>query len=181
MNNVFFIIIVSVYALIEGYTAIRLAQKKKASYCRHTITGTVLLLSYILADYLFKLSVPKYTLILVMLALLIHTVFGFMFDCYLKSKLFDRYLHAFGAFSFALFLYAIIEAIWNPITVPTVYSSLFVATLGISSGVIFEIIEFIEDSLSKTRNQKGLTDTDWDLIADMTGSAIAGIFAFFKL
>ena len=48
-------------------------------------------------------------------------------------------------------------------------------------GVVFEIIEFTHDSLLKTKKQKGLIDTDFDLISDVIGAIIAGVFAFYVL
>ena len=91
------------------------------------------------------------------------------------SKYYDRLLHAFGSFSFSLFFYSILDKI----TIPTIYSkfyiSIFVTTIGISLGCIFEIYEFILDSTTNSNNQHGLTDTNYDLISDVIGSIAAGI------
>ncbi|MBE6033778.1 MAG: hypothetical protein E7222_03650 [Clostridiales bacterium] len=61
-----------------------------------------------------------------------------------------------------------------------VYTFLLVTTLGITIGVLFEIAEFIHDSFSKKMKcQHGLADTDFDLIFNVFGSAIAGLLSIF--
>ena len=116
-----------------------------------------------------------------MIAIFGHTYFGNLLNFYNSSKHFDRYLHAFGSFSFALFVYSIIEKSINPVISSKLYSAIFVVALGISMAVVFEIIEFTHDSLLKTKKQKGLKDTDFDLISDVIGAIIAGVFAFYVL
>ncbi|MFT9057152.1 MAG: hypothetical protein ABF449_11180, partial [Ethanoligenens sp.] len=58
-----------------------------------------------------------------------------------------------------------------------IYKAGFVATIGISLGCLFEIYEFILDSISHSNHQHGLTDTNFDLISDVIGAVIAGIVA----
>jgi uncharacterized membrane protein YjdF len=65
-----------------------------------------------------------------------------------------------------------------------IFRALFIVFLGISIGAIFEIIEFIIDTHKKEESQrakmqKGLKDTDFDLICDIIGSALGSIFAYF--
>jgi len=62
-----------------------------------------------------------------------------------------------------------------PTIYPKFYVSIFVATIGISLGCIFEIYEFILYSTINSNNQHGLKDTNFDLISDVIGSVIAGI------
>jgi hypothetical protein len=71
-----------------------------------------------------------------------------------------------------------------PVDYSKVYVSIFIATIGISLGCILEIFEFISDSNSKPneqRNQHGPVDTDFDLISNVIGSAIAGVASYFLI
>jgi hypothetical protein len=70
----------------------------------------------------------------------------------------------------------------SKVTVPggsVVFRAVFVAALGIAAGALFEIFEFVHDLKNKTDLQRGLTDTDFDLIFDVIGSAAASILASF--
>jgi hypothetical protein len=87
----------------------------------------------------------------------------------------------FGSFSFALFVYRLIQLFLNPVISPKLYSALFVFTLGVVLGAISDILEFLYDALFKSKKQKGLIDTDFDLIVDLTGAAAAGIGAYYYL
>jgi len=130
---------------------------------------------------LFKLSIPQYILILVIITIFGHSFIGNYFNLYNRSQHFDRYLHVFGSFANAIFIYSIIAKIINPTVSSKLYGAIFVVTLGISAGVFFEIMEFAQDSKSKTNHQKGLKDTDLDLICNVIGSCIAGVFAYYFL
>ena len=71
-----------------------------------------------------------------------------------------------------------------PVNYSKVYICIFIATIGISLGCIFEILEFILDSNSKPneqRNQHGPIDTDFDLISNVIGSVIAGVASIFLI
>jgi len=122
-----------------------------------------------------------YILILIIITLFGHSFIGNYLNLYNKSQHFDRYLHLFGSFSNALFIFSIITNIINPTVSSKLYSALFVISLGISSGVFFEILEFSQDSTANTNHQKGLKDTNLDLIYNIIGSLIAGVFAYFLL
>ena len=178
MKQIIFIILFIVFTIFEVYITIQFKKKKLSNYLNETIISYLGFCLYLLIEFLCKFSVSEYILILVMLTIFGHTFIGDFLNYYNKSKRFDRYLHAYGSFSFALFAYFVIEKTIKPVINSNLFSALFVVTLGISLGVIFEIIEFSHDTALKTQTQRGLKDTDFDLIADVIGSAIAGIFAF---
>jgi uncharacterized membrane protein YjdF len=62
---------------------------------------------------------------------------------------------------------------------PKLYAAIFVFSVGITIGAIFEIIEFTFDKAKHTKMQKGLKDTDLDLIFDVIGSVAAAIISYF--
>ena len=103
------------------------------------------------------------------------TIIGNYLKVYNTSKYYDRFLHALGSFSFSLFYYSILTKTTTLTIEPKFYISIFVASIGISLGCIYEIYEFISDSIIKSNNQHGLKDTNFDLISDVIGSIIAGI------
>ncbi len=173
-----FITIFIIFTIIEFYSVIQFARKKIPALIKETILSYILFCVYLVIEYFLKIQVSDYILILVMISMLGHTFIGNCLNFYNSSKHYDRYLHIFGSFSFAIFSYSVIVSITHPNINSKIYSALFVVTLGISIGAIFEIIEFISDSLTKKNNQRGLKDTNFDLIADIIGSFIAGIFAY---
>jgi hypothetical protein len=63
--------------------------------------------------------------------------------------------------------------------IPPALAGILIASLGITLGVFVEIIEFTMDSRKhiEIKLQKGLKDTNFDLISDVIGSALAGVFA----
>lgn len=114
-----------------------------------------------------------------MITLFGHSFIGNYLNVYNKSKYYDRYLHGFGAFSFSLFAYSIIDkTVFHPV-IPRLYGSIFMISLGIALGCLLEILEFSNDVRLKTKNQKGLKDTDFDLIGNVIGSIVCGVYAFF--
>ncbi|NSB40695.1 putative membrane protein YjdF [Clostridium saccharoperbutylacetonicum] len=114
---------------------------------------------------------------LVLISIIGNNFIGDYMDLYNSTKHYDRFLHALGSFSFALFFYSILDKLVLHITSPKYYVSIFVATIGISLGCIYEIYEFILDSTLNYNNQHGLKDTNFDLLSDVIGSIIAAITA----
>ena len=105
-----------------------------------------------------------------------HALVGECLGYYYKSKIYDRFLHLVGSFSFALLGFLLLDRIVTPFDGGRLYASLFVITLGISLSTLLEIAEFVHDSVSnKTKSQHGLTDTDFDLIFNVLGAIVAGL------
>lgn len=170
-----FIINITLISLVEIYLMIRYLMKKVPGKLFENIFLYAIVLTFLIYEYL-KLSIPNFIIVCSLLTVIGHTFLGSYLKWYYTSKIYDRYLHLLGAFSFSLLAFSIIHAI-NPLTNYSVlYSSLFVMTLGITIGVFFEIIEFTHDSFSnKIPCQHGLKDTDFDLIFNIIGSIIAGL------
>lgn len=130
-----------------------------------------------------RFPIRGFILIFFVLTLLGHTLIGELYGAYHKNKYYDRFLHGFGSFSFALLAYSVTENILGPVQSPKAYIPVFVAAVGISVGVIFELVEFMMDSLQKkaksSKHQHGLADTDFDLISDLIGSVLAGIVSVY--
>ena len=173
--NELLVIITIIFSIVILFTSIAVFKKKKYNFLIENIVTYIFYLIFLIVQYKFKFHVMDFIVLLVLVTIIGNNLIGNCLNVYNISKYYDRLLHAFGSFSFSLFFYSILDKI----TVPTIYSkfyiSIFVATIGISLGCIFEIYEFILDSNTNSNNQHGLTDTNFDLISDVIGSIIAGI------
>lgn len=179
MSSLLFIIIFVVFSIAEIFIVIQLAKQQNRMYLQAVLSLFLLTFLYILSELIFNIGVPKLVLILVMLSIFVQTYFGYFKDLFMRSKTFDRYLHAFGSFSFALFFYSLIERLINPLVTPKIFMSIFVFTVGMTVGSLFEIIEFVLDKIKKTKMQKNLKDTDFDMVFDIIGSLLAAVASYF--
>jgi VanZ family protein len=115
-----------------------------------------------------------------MLAILFTCFFGYYLEYYLRSKTFDRYLHTFGSFSFAQLSFCILDDFIDTNS-SKIFRSAFIFLLGNTIGIIYELIEAKLDTTADIKNQKGLKDTNMDLLFDMVGSLLASVVAYFWL
>jgi len=156
-------------------------KKKGERVAQKAAAGSLALYTLVLAAaLLFRLDVPYYVLWLGMAAVWLNSFAGYYLDRYNTSARFDRYLHAFGSFSFALLLYCLVRSVAQE-GGDRFFRAAFVWALGGFAGGAFEVFEFMKDRREGTRAQRGLKDTDTDLAADLIGSFAAGVFAFFLL
>jgi hypothetical protein len=138
----------------------------------------LLFTAFLLIAHFARLKLPDIVMILAMLSLFVHTFFGFYLRRYGQSKKFDRYCHAFGCFAYSLVAYFTLTSLLSE-AIPTALAGIIIGSLGVTLGVFVEIIEFAMDSRKNIdiKLQKGLRDTNFDLISDIIGSALAGVFA----
>lgn len=169
MSILFFIVIL--------FTCIGELMKKKYPFFFGNIIICILYFIFLIAQYRYKFYVNLIIISLVLITFIGHSLIGQYLNVYKSSKYYDRFLHAFGSLSFSLFFYSIINNITLHPTKSKFYVSIFVATIGISLGCIFEVCEFILDSTTNSKNQHGLKDTNFDMISDIIGATIAGIVA----
>ncbi len=174
----FFFALLALFSLAEVFIAVRYSKAKKSSSLKHAVAPAVLFLFYLLVLCIIRIRVPYFVLTLAMLTVFLHTFVGLYLDLYHRSKTFDRYLHGFGSFSFALLLYLTLSKVTSP-GGSVLFRSVFVAVMGIAAGAVFEALEFLHDSRNKMKMQRGLKDTDFDLIFDVIGSVAAAILAAF--
>ena len=169
------IIFYSIFSLIEIFCIIKFTKRNKVM-AKESIASYISTSAFLLILYIYKINVPKYMIILFLLTITINTFFGRYLNLYNKSKKFDRYLHAFGSFSFTILAYTILIDIFNEDIESKLFSSIIIFSIGMTLGTIFEISEFLSDKLKKTRHQHGLTDTDTDMIYNLIGSVIAAVY-----
>lgn len=175
-----FWIIYAIFLLTQGFIAYRFIRMNNMLYLKSVLVSNALFALYVIAEAIFQINVPHLLRILVICILFVQNYFGYFKDRFTYSKVFDRHLHIWGTIGFTLFLYSILILLVEPFIYPKVLEAVFVFTLGISIGTLFEIFEFSGDQSmhEPVKMQKGLKDTNVDLICDVFGSLIAAIAAY---
>lgn len=177
--DIVFWIVYAVFLLVEAFIAYRYISTGNKLYLKSVLTTNIVFALYIAVDEIFGIGVPYLVRILAIVAMFIHTFFGYFKDRYTRSKVFDRYLHAYGCFAYALLLYSFFARLLRAQVTPKLFGAIMVMFTGIALGAVFETIEFFIDKKMSVKTQRGLKDTDVDLICDVIGSAAAGVAAYF--
>lgn len=130
-------------------------------------------------EYIMNIEIPLYIRSAAVLSILGDGFFGFYLNLYVTSPIFDRIQHIFGCYAMALFFYSLILHFIQIPVQPRLVRFILVVGIGFSIGALYEIIEYMADTLLKPQisNQPSLQDTDLDLISDLVGALIAGIHA----
>ena len=163
---------------VEGYVIFRFFKMREWALMKAVIPPFLLYAAFFLAAHFFRLKIPEAVMIFTMLSVFSHTFLGFFLRLYGKTKTFDRFGHALSSFAFSQAAYFTLTSLFSE-AIPKLLAAIIIGALGITLGVFVEIIEFVLDSRKKKelKLQKGLKDTNFDLIADVIGSAAAGAFA----
>lgn len=178
-------LIALLFSVAMIWTGILAIKKKRYPLFVKTMVIYVLSVFFLLVQPAVGLRIQVFVLALALLAIAGHIVVGNFFNYYHRSRHFDRYWHALGSLAFSLLGYSVLkQAVSHSVfrvVVPKPYTAVVVPAIGISLGCLFEIYEFILDSVGrpKTKHQHGLTDTNFDLIANVIGAVIAGIVSVF--
>lgn len=133
-----------------------------------------------IASHFYNLTVPDAAYILVIISLFLDSYFGYYRNLYCKSRKYDRVQHGIGSFSFAIFFYFFLSNIFK-YGGSRSFRAFYILILGVFYGTIYEIIEFISDlkNQNKEKMQRGLRDTDFDMVSDVIGSLSAAVFSYF--
>jgi len=174
-----FFVIMAVYCIVNIWILLKFIRQGKRMQAQSTAVSFGLFWLVFLSDLIFHLNLPALDFILLMAALILHSFFGVYLDLFHRSKTFDRLVHGFGAFSYAILVYDILS---NFIQYggSVLFRSLYAMLLGISIGAVYEIYEFAADAKRTDKMQHGLRDTDFDLIFDVAGALGAAVFIYFR-
>ncbi|SDM79037.1 hypothetical protein [Acetanaerobacterium elongatum] len=177
----FVLLLVMVYTLLELLSIVLLARKRRLKYTAESVLVYAAFAIFLFFEYTGVFHTREFILIFVIATVVLHTLVGEALDIYHKSKVFDFWLHLLGVFSFAMFIYSIINNVLKPAALPGLYIAIYITALGTALGALFEIYEFVGDITSKSPlpSQHGLRDTDTDLIANTIGAILAGITSLF--
>ncbi len=174
------IVIFIVFSLIHLYAYYNLNKKNRNLEKKSALISFVFILVVLIAVRSAVIIITDFVFIITMISLTAHNYLGYVVDLYKSSRTFDRYLHVFGSFSFALFFFSIISSLLIT-SESRFYNSMFVFTLGMTLGVINEIVEFSIDQKKGTNTQKGHKDTNIDLICNAIGSFVAACISYIFL
>lgn len=152
----------------------------KSPYAKSTLSIYVFYTLVFLAIGFSRTAVPPEILLFTMLTVFGACVFGHYLKYFTHSRVFDRYLHTFGTFSFASLAYCVLYRFLET-GGSALFRALFVFSTGNTLGVLFELVEMCHDEKNAAKDQKGLKDTDMDLFFNLIGSAAAGVYACFRL
>lgn len=154
-----------------------LAGQENKEFMRGAAWGAVLLLAYTLWEIKCRLYMSNYVRALVAITVVADSYVGGYLGYYMTSQVFDKGLHLFGTYSFAMFCYILLAQLVIRQPVNRLFTCLFIICLGISLGVVYELLEFAVDMINKPvlPGQASLIDTDLDLAADTVGAVIAAV------
>lgn len=170
-------IIFVVFTLIYTILSILFIINKQTSYLVESIFIYSAYIFYAYLEKKGKIFVRWFILALGLINAIIHSYMGHYLRFYDTSLYFDKFLHVYGIFSFSLVSYSIIVMSPNISINSKLWIFIIVALCGITIGALFEIVEFTMDTVFKTQGQKGLLDTNLDLVSDVVGALAAGLFA----
>lgn len=171
------IVLTLVFLLIQVAVMIGLAAKNYPGFMRGSAVTTGLLLLYTVIEYKYGLYMNNYVRAAVMISMVCDSLWGQYWEFYITSTIFDKALHAFGTCSFSLFLYILLlQMQCNRFSRPVAFVVIF--CLGMSFGGVYEIMEFVIDTVTKPTfpGQLSLYDTNLDLVADMVGALVAASY-----
>lgn len=136
----------------------------------------ILYLLFLFYEHRNGIVITDFIRISVLVSVLSNSFLGEYLGLYNTSAYFDKVLHIFGTFSFSVFIFFIAEkkGYFQGLRRSLIF--IFLLLLGTFIGTIFEIGEFICDLIFKTVNQNSLIDINLDIICNMLGAALAGIF-----
>lgn len=170
-------ILTILFIIIQVAIMFGLAAKQQTDFMRSTAMTTGLWIVYIAIEMKYGLYMSNYVRSVVMIAIICDSFFGYYLGYYITSDVFDKILHAFGTYSFALFFYLLVTQLLLKTPLSRSFAYFFIVTLGISFGALYELLEFLVDNTTQPalRGQAGLLDTDLDLLADTIGALLAAV------
>lgn len=165
-----------VFILTMAVIIIALVIQGRDEFAQNIAIKTCLLTAFTWLEVKCSVKIPNTIRMLLLATIISDSFFGLYMNLYTTSAIFDKLQHVLGSYTFAIFFYNLICQLTQP-TISRTFSFIFVITLGLSSGVFYEIGEFIGDLTVKPTvpSQPSLIDTNLDLIADVIGAFIAAV------
>lgn len=149
---------------------------------------TFLILLLVLSPYLiekrFNIDIPEELEIVGVFLAYFSLYLGEIRGYYVKIWWWDVFLHGTASLAFGLIGFTVLLVLYkkgrvgrNPFWI-----SIFAFSFAIAIGTVWEIFEFLMDSIFDLTMQKsGLVDTMWDLIIDSVGALISSAIGYLSL
>lgn len=199
-NLVYMIIRIIIVLAIISYTTIYIIKGEKEEFSEFKFNMYQLLLLFVftyvpdLIEYVFKVKIPIYMLILYLLFIFCHFILGEIYGFYATVKLWDVVLHSTTVIIITIVGVSIIYILAKEGKIKFIPILLFVCPICFSMTieVVWEMIEFSSDVILKTNmqrynnsitgepfiGQKALLDTMKDLIVDFVAATITSLLAY---
>lgn len=146
-----------------------------------TSGGAAVLISTFIFEYLNNkiLKINKYLVASVYLYCIFSLVMGTMWEFYDKIQWWDILMHILSGIILGAAGIEILNSTSN-LKLPVKPSFLFVLGIACLGGIVWEIYEFSIDLLfgldTQLSSTTGVSDTMWDIIADLAGGILAGVY-----
>lgn len=166
------------FIVLQAVIMFGLIGKGYYDFTRSVAITTSLWIVYTFIEVKYNAYMNHYVRAAAMTAITIDAFFGYYLAYYLTSFTFDKLLHAFGTYAFALFAYVLVVQLLK-FPAGGLFKFILATSLGLSIGAFYEIIEFLVDTFSNPiiPSQVNLLDTDLDIVCDAIGAIIAGFHA----
>ncbi|WP_165916328.1 hypothetical protein [Marinisporobacter balticus] len=173
-------LITSIFTIFIFIISVTFFMKKQIYLVLYAIFIYVIYIIFLYFESRKIYKVKNYIKALVVITIMIDIVAGFYFNFYHTTNWFDKAMHMFGCFSFTLLFHSMIHLYIKNFSDFKIVIFIFITSLGVTSGVFYEFIEFGLDVILKSKNQNGLIDTNLDLLFDTLGSMLATIFIIYR-
>ena len=172
------LILTGLFLSILAVIVLGLMQEARLADARNVAVKIVLWVLYSYFEFKSGIQLNNAIRIIVMIVVICDSFFGLYWNLYSTSSIFDKVQHVLGSYGFSLFAYSVICQLGNPV-MSRRFRFIFILSLGLAIGALYEIGEFIGDTITKPQipSQPNLLDTDLDLIADLAGTLFAAIHA----
>jgi len=165
-----------IYFILTAALSIAFLLNEDYTFLFNSFLMTLFYIGVITLERYSSFKLANFIRMLIILTLFGHNFLGEYLKLYAANNIFDKGLHFFGSFAFALFAYnLIISFIKIRSSNPRILAFIIVTSIGIFLGVVWEIVEFGFDMIGGQNNQSGFIDTNLDLLADLLGSTLAAL------
>lgn len=173
-------ILTGVFLVILSAISLGLVQQDRASDAKSVMAKIAVWVIYSYFELKCGIQLNNLLRAAVMLVIISDSLWGIFCRLYITSSVFDKVQHVLGTYAFSLFFYSVICQLSHP-RLSRGVTLVFVFSLGLGIGAIYEISEFLGDIIVKPSipSQTDLLDTELDLIADMFGALAAGMHAIY--
>jgi len=177
------VVLCIVLMVCQGWSLIEIINRGNRDFICNIVGSTLFWLAYTKCESVYKIKINFYIRLAVVISIISESFFGFYLNFYVISSFFDRIQHIFGTYALALFFYALIVNVRQETIEKKWIEFIFIVSIGIAIGSLYEILEFTADTIMKPQilNQPSLEDTDLDLISNTIGSIFAGIHYIYYL
>ena len=137
-----FIQIICIIALFKG---------ENFDYMRMASGNLFFWIIYMILEKKEKWRIPLYIRIITLLSITFNDYLGEYLNWYVTSSLYDRLQHFFGTYALTLWIFFVIQQFIQHKLKNQRLTIIFIFSLALALGTIYELLEFIEDEVFKPK------------------------------